>query len=259
MNQVYFIGAGPGDPQLLTLQGAAALQRSAVVYLQLPYDETFAEPLAGKQVLIPFDYDFAELVTLIEHQLSSTPVAFLIPGDLTFYSPFQGLINHFSDRAEVIAGVGVANAASARLKTTFDLPSVCNRALIVSPKTLGDKDDSPKLEELAAPGVSLLIYMNNLPLPQLVDKLRKGYGMNVPIVLLHRLGLPDEKIIEATLDTIVSACRGYDYFYLDEPAKKPALTFVVVGETLRAEVDSRWWDCRRKTSWQQRKGMIGPS
>lgn len=257
MNRVYFIGAGPGDPKMLTLQGAEALESAAVVYLPLPYDQTFASRLQSKQILIPFDYDFAALLALIEQQLETTSVAFLLPGDLTFYSPFQGIINYFADRSEVIAGVGVANAASAKLKRTLDLPSVCNRALILSPKTLGDEEGGPKLEDFAAPGATLLIYMNNMPLPDLVAKLRRGYGRDVPIALLHRLALPDEKIIEATLDTIVAACEGVDYFYLDEPSKKPALTFLVVGETLQAEVDGEWWDYRRKTMWKQRKEAEG--
>ena len=257
MNRIYFIGAGPGDPQMLTLQGADALARSPIIYLPLPYDETFAEFLKDKQILIPFDYDFAELLGQIEQQLETSNVAFLVPGDLTFYSPFQGIINHFGDRSEVIAGIGVANAASARLKRTLDLPSVCNRALIVSPKTLGDAEGGPKLEDFAAPGASLLIYMNNMPLEELVAKLRRGYGKDIPIALMHRLGLPDEKIIEATLDTIVDACDGFDYFYLDDPTKKPALTFLIVGETLQAEVDGEWWDYRRETMWKQRKVAEG--
>lgn len=257
MNNLFFIGAGPGNPQLLTLQGADALQRAQTVYLPTPYDETFADFLQGKQVLIPFDFDYKDLLCQLEQQLLEADVAFLLPGDLTFYSPFQGIIDHFGDQSVVIPGVGVANAASARLKRTLDLPSVCNRALIVSPKTLGDDPESPTLEQLARPGASLLIYMNNLPLAELVAKLRQGYGKDVPIALLHRLGLPGEEVIEGTLDTIVAACGGYDYFYLDDPTKKPALTLVVVGETLRASVDGTWWDYRRKTMWKQRKAAEG--
>ncbi len=257
MNPLYFIGAGPGDPQLLTLQGAQALAEAGVVYLPLPYDETFAELLVGKQILIPFDYDFSELIAQIESQLQDTVVAFIIPGDLTFYSPFQGIIDHFAERSQVLAGVGVANAASARLKRTLDLPSVCNRALIVSPKTLGNDPDNPSLSELARPGVSLLIYMNNIPLQELVAQLRTGYGKDVPIALLHRLGLPGEEVIEGTLDSIVERCAGTDYFYLNDPSKKPALTLVVVGETLQGEVDGSWWDYRRDTMWKQRKAAEG--
>lgn len=257
MNPVYFIGAGPGDPQLLTLQGAKCLQQAATVYVPTPLNQTFAALLLGKTVLIPFDYDYAELIELITQQLEAAAVAFLIPGDLTFYSPFQGLIDHFAERSVVLAGVGIANAASARLKKTLDLPSVCNRALIVSPKTLGDSADSPTLESLAAPGVSLLIYMNNLPLAELVAKLRCGYGKDVPIALLHCLGLPGEVVLQGTLETIVTLCAGHDYFYLDDPSKKPALTLVVVGDTLQETVDGSWWDYRRETMWKQRKQAEG--
>ena len=257
MNFIYFIGAGPGDPGMLTLQGAKALDAAGVVYLPVPYDETFAELLTGKQLLIPFDYDFKTLTGQIAAHLKRTPVAFLVPGDLTFYAPFQGLIDHFGDNAEVIPGVGVANAAAARLKKTLDLPAVTNRTLIVSPRTLGDAADSPGLEKLAAPGVSLLIYMNDLPLEQLVEKLLAGYGKDVPIALLHRLGLPGEAIVEGTLKTIVAACDGTDYFFLNEPEKKPALTLVVVGETLRGEVDGHWWDYRRTHIWKARQKAGG--
>ena len=253
MNKVFFVGAGPGDPQMLTFQGAAALQQSAFVYYSEPYEVTFSEFLTGKQLFVPFDFGFQELLRQIKKQLEESSVAFLVPGDLTFYSPFQGLVEHFGDRAEVIAGVGVANAASAKLKRTLDLPAVCNRAVIVSPKTLAKKPGEPDLEDLAKPGVSLLIYMNNMSLDKLVAKLRRGYGSDIPIALLHRLGLDDEKIIMATLDTVVAACDGVDYFYLNEPEKRPALTFVLVGESLRAPVDSDWWDEKRQTDWAKRQ------
>lgn len=256
MNSVFFIGAGPGDPELLTLQGAAALERAGVVYLSPPYDETFAGRLRGKEVLIPFDYAFAELVALIDGQLADFPVAFLLPGDLAFFSPYQALIDYFAERSVVLAGVGIANAAAARLRHTLDLPAVCNRTLIISPRILGEGVQQQRLEELAAPGVTLLIYMNNLPLGKLVEKLHKGYGKDVPIVLLHRLGLPGEKIIEGSLSTIVAACGGVDFFYLDEPDKKPALTLVVVGESLQAKVDVSWWDHRREQARKEHETAV---
>ncbi|SHI70301.1 precorrin-4/cobalt-precorrin-4 C11-methyltransferase [Malonomonas rubra DSM 5091] len=253
MNRLFFVGAGPGDPQMLTLHGAEALCDCGVVYYSEPYDVAFADFLQGKELFDPFDFGFHQLLEQIESQLQKTSVAFLVPGDLTFYSPYQGIVCHFAEKAEVIPGVGVANVASARLKRTFDLPAVCNRALIVSPKTLGASSSAPELEELAARGVSLLIYMNNMPLEELVAKLHKGYGADVPIALFYRLGLPEEKVLLATLDSIVATCDGVDYFHLNEPEKRPALTFVVVGESLCAPVDTTWWDQKRQTDWAKRK------
>ncbi len=253
MHKVYFIGAGPGDPQLLTLQGAEALDRAALVFAPEPFEQTFAERLNGKVVDSPFDFDFSDLVVRVKDQLATADVAFLIPGDLTFYAPFQALINYFADNSEVLAGVGIANAASAAIKQTLDLPGVCNRAIIVSPKTLGNEEGMPRLDELAGKGASLLLYMNNLPLVELCATLRRGYKADVPIALLHRLGLPGEEIIIGSLDNIVEKTAGRDYFNLDDPTGKSALTLVVVGETLTADVDGSWWDYRREHIWKKRQ------
>lgn len=254
MNQVYFIGAGPGDPEFLTIKGARLLAEAATVYAPPPFEITFASQLSGKQVLVPFDYYFEELLAQLEQQLTQGPVAFLIPGDLTFYSPFQALIDQLGERAEVVPGVGTANAASALLKKTLDLPGVCNRAILASPRTLGDEPGSPTLGDLAAPGVSLLIYMNNIPLPELVAQLRAGYGKNVPMALLHRLGLPGEEVVLGSLDDMVERVGERDFFNLQGPKKRPALTLLIVGETLDAKVDGTWWNIRRDTIWKFRDG-----
>ena len=251
MNQVFFIGAGPGDPDLLTLRGAEALASAVAVFAVPPYEETFAARLTGKEIHVPFHFYFDELRERLDFLLAKGPVAFLVPGDLTFYSPFQGLVDLLGERAVVIPGVGTANAASARLKKTLDLPAVCNRAVITSPRTLGDQEGAPTLRDLAAPGTTLLIYMNNIPLPELVAQLRAGYGRSVPISLLHRLGLPGEDVVSGTLDDIVAKVGDRDLFHLDVQGRRPALTLVIVGETLAATVDGNWWDYRREHVWQQ--------
>lgn len=248
--KVYFLGAGPGDPELLTRRAERLLGECRVVYVPPLYRQTFAELLEGKELFVPFDFYFAELVDLIRTQLESGPVAFLIPGDLTFYSPFQALVDALDEQAVVVPGVGSANAAAALLKKTLDLPGVCSRAVLASPRTLGDGPDAPTMGDLAAPGVSLLIYMNNLPLPELVGQLREGYGKDTPMALVHRVGLPDEEMIVASLDTIVDRVGCRDFFNLGSSNPRPALTLLLVGESLTAQADSAWWDYRRDTIWK---------
>lgn len=249
-HQIYFLGAGPGDPELLTRRAERLLKECRVVYLPPMYDQTFAEFLEGKELFIPFEYYFSDLIEQIKSHLINGPVAFLVPGDLTFYSPFQALVDALGPLAVVVPGVGSANAASALLKKTLDLPGVCSRAILASPRTLGDGPDAPTMGDFAAPGVSLLIYMNNIPLPELVAQLRKGYGTDTPIALAHRVGLPDEEVVVATLDTIVATVGSRDYFNLDSPNPRPALTLVLVGESLTAEADPAWWDYRRDNIWK---------
>ncbi len=249
-HQIYFLGAGPGDPELLTRRAERLLKECRVVYLPPMYDQTFAEFLEGKELFVPFEYYFSDLIEKIKSQLSSGPIAFLVPGDLTFYSPFQALVDALGPLAVVVPGVGSVNAASALLKKTLDLPGVCSRAILASPRTLGDGPDAPTMGDFAAPGVSLLIYMNNVPLPELVAQLREGYGKDTPLALAHRVGLPDEEVVVATLDTIVATVGSRDYFNLNTPNPRPALTLILVGESLTAEADPAWWDYRRDNIWK---------
>lgn len=257
MSRVYFIGAGPGDPNLLTLKGAQLLAASHAVFAPTPFEQTFAAHLVGKTVLVPFDFYFAELLDRIDALSADGDVAFLVPGDLAFYSPFQALVDVLGERAVVIPGVGTANAAAAWLKKTLDLPGVCNRAVLASPRTLGDGEGAPTLKDLAAPGVTLIIYMNNIPLPELAAQLKAGYGKSVPIAILHRLGLPGEEVVTGTLDDIVGKVDGRDFFNLSGPTGRPALTLVITGETLTATVDGTWWDWRREHIWKFRDGGEG--
>ena len=249
MTKAYFMGAGPGDPGLLTLSGAECLAISDAVFVPTPYEETFAGLLQGKEILVPFRFYFDELVNEIRDRLRTGHVSFLIPGDLTIFSPFQCLIDELGDDAEVIPGVGVANAASAYLRKTLDLPDVCGRTVIASPRILGEDGPVP-MRELAAPGVTLMIYMNNLPLAELVTELRAGYGENVPIAIFHRLCLPGQEVVTGSLDDIVARVGDQDFFNLGTERKRPALTLVIAGKTLDGETDGAWWDYRREHVWK---------
>lgn len=84
MNPVYFIGAGPGSPEYLTLQGSRCLEACRSVFALEPYEELFASLLEGKKVLVPFDYSFRDLIVETDRLRREGPVGFLIPGDQTF-------------------------------------------------------------------------------------------------------------------------------------------------------------------------------
>jgi precorrin-4/cobalt-precorrin-4 C11-methyltransferase len=242
MTRVFFVGAGPGDPQLITLRGAALLERCCAVFTFAPLDETFAGLIAGKPVYDPYDFAFGDLLKRLDELLQSGDVVFLQPGDLTFFSPFQALIEALGDRVEVVPGVGTANAASALLRRTLNLSGVCTRTVLVSTRVLAEAPGAPVLEDVAAPGVTLLIYMNHYPLEELVSRLRTGYGRNEPIAVAHRIGLSGQRLYLGTLDDIVDQTRDCALF--DEKGRAD-LTLIIVGEALTAIPDESWWDDRR--------------
>lgn len=242
MNRVYFVGAGPGDPDLITLRGAALLRECRAVFTFAPLGETFAGLIQGRPVYDPYDFDFDDLLIRLDALLETGDVVFLQPGDMTFFSPFQALIEALGDKAEVVPGVGSANAASALLKRTLNLSGVCTRTILVSSRVLAEVPGAPALEELAKPGATLLIYMNHYPVAELVARLRCGYGRNEPIALAHRIGLPGQRLYQGTLDDIVAQTSDCDLF---DKKGRADLTLIIVGEALTATPDQGWWDQRR--------------
>ena len=64
-NKVYFLGAGPGDPDLLTRRAAKLLDECSVVFVPPMYDQTFGELLEGKTSYVPFNYYFDDLISMI--------------------------------------------------------------------------------------------------------------------------------------------------------------------------------------------------
>ncbi len=242
MNRVYFVGAGPGDPDLITLRGAALLGGCQAVFTFAPLGETFAGLIGDRPVYDPYDFDFDDLLTRLNALLEAGDVVFLQPGDMTFFSPFQALIEALGDKVEVVPGIGSANAASALLKKTLNLSGVCTRTILVSSRVLEAVPGAPALKDLAKPGTTLLIYMNHYPLTELVSRLRSGYGRNEPIALAHRIGLPGQRMFLGTLDDIVNQTSDCALF---DKKGRADLTLIIVGETLTAKPDRSWWDQRR--------------
>ena len=247
MNRVFFIGAGPGAPDLLTVRGLNALSQCSVVYALPPYDEAFGPLLAGKTVFNPFDYYFAELLQQVEVQLRANSVAFLVPGDQTFLCPFHGIVDFFDDRADVIPGVGIVNAASATLKKSFDLPSVCQRTMLVSPRVLAERGELDQLPSLLDREVTVLLYLNHLPLVELAALLRQGFGENVPFGAFYRLGLEDQDVVLTSLDDVLCQVDEVSQFSLksETDGRSSSLLFYAAGHALTAKDDGEHWDRRR--------------
>ena len=249
---VLFIGAGPGDPGLLTVAGAEALRRSPSVLAPASFQESFGSLLRGKEVESPFQFTHADLVAWVEERLSLGPVAVLVPGDFSSFCPFQSFVAHFGERAQVLPGVGAHAAAAAVLKRTFDIPGIAHATVLTSPRAYARGGAKVRLRDYAVPGHTLLIYMNDLPLAELAGELREGFGEDVPIALIEKVSCPDERVTVATLETIEEKVGARDPFSLGTSGSESALALVVAGDALCTDEEPEWWDCRYERVWKPR-------
>ena len=237
---IYFIGAGPGDPDLMTVKGRGLLAGAKMALVPGFFKDTYAALLAGKEVFDPFDYHFAELTKKVDSCIDrGDDAAFLVPGDLAIFSPVQSLIDYFGDAAVVVPGVGVLNAASAALRRTFDLPGISHSTIATSPKTINNSPDT--IADLSRHQSTMVLFMNNKPVEELVRELSAGYPEDTPVAVLFMISMPGQEIVMSTLSELA---KDVDHArFVDEDLFK----LVIVGKVLTASEDPAWWDRRKDT------------
>jgi precorrin-4/cobalt-precorrin-4 C11-methyltransferase len=253
-NMVYFIGSGPGDPGYLTRDGEEALRECRAVYAVEPYPDTFASLLRGKEVRDPFRRLFHEITTDIEETLVEGSVGVLIPGDLTVFSPFLPLVEHFGERSRVIAGVGTMNAAAALLKRTLVMPGISHSVILTSPKRMEKEGKGEEIGQLARAAGTMVLFMNNLPLENLSAHLAKGFSPETPVAIVSRAGLTGERIFRSTVSSMGRDVDGDDIFGLE--SGDPSLALILVGDVLEASSDPGSWDRRKERFWDKKKGKV---
>jgi len=247
---VYFIGAGPGDPRFLTREGADALRRSLSVYALEPYPSAFSRLLRGKEVADPRRFAFAPLVRRVTRQLANRPVAFLVPGDLTVFSPFMPLVRRFGSRARVIAGVGVVNAAAALLGSSIEHPPQSRCVVLASPRHLppGKKGEDVLLRLAALPG-TLVLYMARPPLRETAALLARAKGWGCPVAVFHRVGMSGERWWRGTLRDIARRVGKDDP--LAPRGTGSSLTLLIAGEGIPVRATAGEWDRRKRAVWDK--------
>ncbi|MBI5445633.1 MAG: hypothetical protein HY900_31010 [Deltaproteobacteria bacterium] len=251
MSRVDFIGVGPGDPELITVAGLAALREARAVLAPALFAKVFGPELAGKEVASPFQMTHESVVEWVEARLRRSPVAFLVPGDFSLFCPFQSFVTQFGERARIIPGVGTHAAAAAVLKKTFDVPGVAHATVLTSPRAVA-AEGRVRLRDYARPGHTLLLYMIDLPLPELVAELHAGFGRDTPIAILEQLSCPEERVTRGRLSDICERVGERDPFGLRSRSREPALAIVVAGDVLEAEEDPSWWNRRHERIWKPR-------
>ncbi|PLX42538.1 MAG: hypothetical protein C0608_02620 [Deltaproteobacteria bacterium] len=249
---LYFISCGPGDPDLITVGGLRAIEQSIALLAPKVYEEGFSAYLSGKEVESPFTMDHQTVVDWVDSRLKRGPVAFLLPGDFSTFSPFHSFVEHFFDRAVVIPGVSAHAAAAALLKRSWDIAGVAHTAIITSPRAI-TRDGRVSLREYGGEGNTLILYMLNLPIGELVTELLHAYTPETPIAILENIACPGERVTLGTLDDIEARLDGRDPFGVGSTSSEPTLALVVVGGALVSGEKPDMWDYRYEKLWKPRE------
>ncbi|MBE6066838.1 MAG: precorrin-4 C(11)-methyltransferase [Clostridium lundense] len=210
---VYFIGAGPGDVDLITVKGRKILEKADVVI--------YAGSLVSKEHL-----DFCKESVEMHNSASMTledvidvmkkaagenkMVVRLHTGDPSMYGAIKEQmdeLNKFDIKYEVVPGVSSCFAAAAAIKREFTLPGVTQTLILTRVEGRTPVPAGEDLEKLAGTGSSMAIFLSISMIEKVVEKLRRGYGKNVPIAIVERATWEDERVILGTLDDIAEKVK----------------------------------------------------
>ncbi|MEM8674231.1 MAG: precorrin-4 C(11)-methyltransferase [Cyanobacteria bacterium P01_G01_bin.67] len=231
---VYIIGAGPGDPELLTLKAYKILSQADLIL--------YADSLVPKQILQDVRAD-AELVptgnkTLeqiiplaIDAVRQGKSVVRLHSGDLTLYSAIGEQMQAFTTAEvpfELVPGISAFQAAAAKLSTELTIPEVVQTIILT--RISGKASAVPETEELAslaAHQASLCLYLAARHIEQAQEKLLKHYPSDTPVAVCYRVGWQDEQIWVVPLSAMAAVTREQKLIrttlYLISPALQSAV------------------------------------
>lgn len=214
MVQIYFIGAGPGDVDLLTLKGKKIMEQADIII----YADSLVNPdicrLAKADALI---YKSASLTLeqttdiIIDAVKQGKTVARVQSGDPAIYGAIGEQMACLEEKEieyEIIPGVSSLFAAAAALKAELTVPEMSQTVIITRLEGRTPVPDAEDLKRLAAHGATMALFLSVSLVEQVVSELiRGGYSPETPAAVVYRASWKDQKIIRAKLDNLAESVK----------------------------------------------------
>jgi len=209
---VYFIGAGPGDPDLITVKGQRLIRTCPVIiYAGSLVPEAVLEGHQAVQVTNSAELHLEQIVALMKSaHAQGQDVARVHSGDPSLYGAIGEQIRCLRELGipfEIIPGVTATAACAALLGTELTLPNVSQSVILTR---YGDKTAMPEgeeLGELARHRATMAIHLGVSNLGKIVVELTPHYGQDCPIAVVHRASWPDQDWVVGTLADIEEKVR----------------------------------------------------
>ena len=240
---VYFIGAGPGDPELLTLKAARIIGQCPVCLYAgslVPAEVVGCAP-EGAKVLDTASMNLDEThAEILEAQAQGKDVARVHSGDPSLYGAIAEQIRRLRTdgiKYEIIPGVPAYAAVAAALKQELTIPEVAQSIVLTRMSMKSTSMPAGEtLENFAISGATLVIHLAIRNMREIERVLIPHYGEDCPVVVAYRASWPDQILIRGILSDIRKKVRD---------AKITRTALILVGPALNEQqdfVDSALYD-----------------
>jgi precorrin-4/cobalt-precorrin-4 C11-methyltransferase len=206
--QVYIIGAGPGDPSLLTLRAAELIASCPVVLYtgSLVPREVLARARADAKVLDSSGMTLEEiLAVIVAARDAGQDVARVHTGDpLIFGSTAEQMrrLNELGIPYQIIPGVSAFTAAAAALGRELTLPELSQTVILTRAEGRTPMPSGEQLAELARHQATMALFLSITLLDEVTQALIPAYGADCPVAVVHKATWPEQQIVTGTLADI---------------------------------------------------------
>ena len=228
--KVYIIGAGPGDPELLTLKAKRIIDHADVIIYA---DSLVPEEIAGYAKPGAAVYGSKEMAlpeimqVTLQAVAEGKTVARIQSGDPSLYGATLEQMRILEKEGidyEIIPGVSAAFAAAAVLKSELTVPEVSQTVIMTRAEGRVPMPEGEDLVSLARHGSTLVIFLSVTRMFRIANQLQEaGYPADTPVAVAYRVGWPDEQIIRGTLTDIAQKVRD---------AKITLQALIIVGKAV---------------------------
>ena len=206
---IYFVGAGPGDPELITVKGSRLLSEADVVVYtgSLVNPEVLHYCRPGTEIYNSAGMDLVEIIDLMQKAVKEgKKVVRLQTGDPSLYGAIQEQMDALSAvdiPFSVTPGVSSFFAAAAAIPRELTLPGISQTVILTRIEGRTPVPDTEKLSDLARHRCTMCIFLSVHMIDTVVEELLSGgYTPDTPVVIVERASWPEERVVKGTMSTI---------------------------------------------------------
>ena len=230
-NTVYFVGSGPGDPELITLKAKKLVEQADVII----YSGSLLNPKIleyAKKSAQFYDaalLDREKIYHILRNSTKDGKLAIRFhDGDPGLFSTIREQIDKLEKdglQCKVVPGITAILGAAAVMNLELTLPGNTQTLIITRAEFRTPVPDREKISELAKHGATMAFYLSVHLIADVVEQLLKGgvYTKETPTAIVYKATWEDQKIISGTLGDIVKKTR-------ESKIIKTAL--IIVGDTI---------------------------
>lgn len=210
---VYFIGAGPGDPELLTIKGKKIIDSADVIIYagSLVNREVLKDIKSGAKVYNSATMHLEEVIEVMkEAEKKNLMTARVHTGDPAIFGAHREQMDALEREGIefcVIPGVSSFVAVAAALKKEYTLPEVTQSIILTRMEGRTPMPEKESIEAFAKHQATMVIFLSANRIEELVEQLQTSYPVDTPIALVYKASWPEEKIIQGNLGNIAELVR----------------------------------------------------